>query len=443
MRVSSTSLIALLALVPTLADAAPRSDTRETEVERARNYALGYFLPKGRAAASFSQRLVRCPTADDPTILVESRAQIAAKTVPDYARLYRIDARAGFLAKRSTELTLYPAGTIKTINATVEGQGGAVIVSAVKLAAFAASTALGVPAPGIKSAPPRELLTQCRGEIAELIEARAEQAALLARFETRLSEDGLTEVEAAELAAQRTRLAGFDDALTLSSDPVLVDPAAVGPIAVPRLAYESWFATMVDDDVAKLPGSDGALLQWKVNAEARDALNAAAHVQPAAIATLDREPQAVLYYRRPVPVTIAVVPCTRHLVHGRDADRVPGTACLVDKSPGASPIAVNASASFPQLAGLFRLPIGRGGLFGSRSVAAEFDESGAPLKLSYGSDPGAAAIASTIDAARDAGTTLRDARKDALERRKALLTLRQDIQTLEDALDNPPAPAGQ
>ena len=61
MRVSSVSLIALLALLPTTANAAPRDGATEREAERARKYALGYFLPKGRAAASFSQRLVRSP----------------------------------------------------------------------------------------------------------------------------------------------------------------------------------------------------------------------------------------------------------------------------------------------------------------------------------------------------------------------------------------------
>ena len=290
MRVSSVSLIALLALLPTTANAAPRDGATEREAERARKYALGYFLPKGRAAASFSQRLVRCPTPEDVTILVESRAQIAAKAVPDYARLYRIDARAHFLVKRSTELTLHSNGTIKTINATLEGQGGAVIVSAVKLAGFVASTMLVGPRGSEKSETKgkpkleKQLLTACRAEIAALVERRDAQAAHLARLEASLGEGGLTEIEAAELSAQRTRLASIDDALTLSSDPVLVDPASSGPAVLPKLAYEQWFVTIADGDIAKLPGSDGAILKWTVNAEALSTLNAAAFVQPAAVA---------------------------------------------------------------------------------------------------------------------------------------------------------------
>src|SRR5687768_11074546 len=129
MKSSPKSCLIALALLPTCAFAMPQDRSGPTDSDKSQRYALGYFLPKGRAAASFSQRLVQCPTAANPKILVETRAQIAAKSVPDYARLYRIDARAGFLARRSTDLSLYGNGTIKAINATVEGQGGAVIAS--------------------------------------------------------------------------------------------------------------------------------------------------------------------------------------------------------------------------------------------------------------------------------------------------------------------------
>lgn len=118
---------------------------------------------------------------------------------------------------------------------------------------------------------------------------------------------------------------------------------------------------------------------------------------------------------------------------GRAADK--SQTCIVDQTPEAAALTTDSSAGFLQLSGLFRLPIGRGGLFGSRTVAAEFDASGAPTSLKYGSDPGAADVASAIDAAREGGTTLRDARADALARRAAMLKSRKDIQDLEAELD--------
>lgn len=419
----------------------PQSGAAVSASDKAGQYALGYFLPKGRAAAGFSQRLVRCPTVDQPEILVEARAQIVGKSVPDYARLYRIDTRAGPLVKRQTDLLLYPNGTIKGVNATVEGQGAAVIQSVVKLAGFAISVASGG---GIMSAAERsdtrsqQLQTRCRAAIAELIRKRNAQAETIAGIEAQLAADGtLTESEADELSYQRERLAVLDDALTLSSDPAIVDPSGSTPVRLPGLDYSQWFEATNRKDIARLPGDDGVLVEWTVNAAAQSALTAAAYVKPADVAALSTEPAAVLYYRRPVPVAITVTPCTRSDAKKSRDTLAPETEqqCAVDSSPVAAALATDATVGFPQLSGLFRLPIGRGGLFGSRSVAAEFDEAGAPVALKYGSDPGAADIAATLDAVREAGGTLRDARKEALARKAAMLQSRKDIRDLEDALD--------
>lgn len=414
----------------------------EKALQKARQYALGYFLPKGRAGASFSQRLVQCPTVAKPEILVETRAQIVAKSVPDYARLYRIDARANPLVKRQTDLMLYGNGTIKAVNATVEGQGGAVIVSAIKLAAFGATLMGGGGMQTFESTSPRRLLTRCRSAIADLLGKRNALAGTIADLEAKFAADGtLTDSETDELSYQRERLAGLDDALTLSSDPGIVDPSGSTPIHLPRLDYAQWFDRMNPDDIARLPGDDGVLVRWTVNADAQKALTAAAYVKPADVAALSTEPAAVLYYRRPVPVAITVTPCT-HSASKEDRetlDRGGGKTCVVDNRPEAAALATDATAGFPQLSGLFRLPIGRGGLFGSRSVAAEFDEAGAPMALKYGSNSGAADIAAMLDAVREAGGTVRDHRRDrqneALARRKEELQLRKDIRELEDALE--------
>lgn len=449
MSFSKTRLTAAMAIASIVsasaAVAAPADQDGKARPGKADRYALGYFLPKTKAAASFSQRLVRCPTTDDTRILVETHAQILAKTVPDFARLYRIDASAGFLAKRSTELLLNPDGTMKAVNATVEGQGAAVIISTVKLAAFAASLAIGGPkALGFRGEPPKELATRCRPQVAALLIERDGLADNISKLEARLAGSGLTAGETALLASAHDRLSAIDDALTLSSKPVAIDPTSDGSASADPLDYAEWFDRISPLDLSKLPGDDGVLVNWKINASAKAALTSAAYVQPSDVSALTSAPEAVIYYRRPVPVAMSMVPCTlngnkRHdktpvkREAGRAADK--SQTCIVDQTPEAAALTTDSSAGFLQLSGLFRLPIGRGGLFGSRSVAAEFDVSGAPTSLKYGSDPGAADVASAIEAAREGGTTVRDARADALARKAAMLKSRKDIQDLEAELD--------
>ncbi len=434
MRLLSGTCLIALALVPAGVSARPQTGSATSASDKAQHYALGYFLPKGRATVNFSQRLVRCPTADEPRIQVRVDAQILAKAVPDYSRLYRIDARAGFLAKRQTDLSLHEDGTIKAINAIVEGQGSAVIASVSRLLSFGALIGAGGTR-GVDERPPPK--TQCRKEIAKLLVEREALATHIADLEAKYAGDGtLTSSELDELGYQRKHLAELDNALTLSSDSVSVDPSATVPIKLGRLSYKQWFEPLDDAEVDQLPGNDGVLVRWTVNAAARDALAAAAYIKADEIASRGKAapPEAVLYYRRPVPVTITVTPCT----NGPSDEVLEFTGnvkCAVDKRPDAAALTTNRTAGFPQLSGLFRLPIGRGGLFGSRSVAAEFNGEGAPLQLKYGSTSGAADIATAMDAARDTGATWQNRKQEALERQAAELRLRKEIRELEAALE--------
>lgn len=455
MKILPGTYLVALTLVPAGATVAPQKDIAppvsdkakpvphkaQLVSDKAQHYALGYFLPKGRATVNFSQRLVQCPSDDTQEIRVEARAQIAAKSVPDYARLYRIDARAGFLAKRQTDLSLYENGTIKGVNATVEGQGGAVIVSAVKLVVLGAKLASGSVRPFGRT--PKPLEARCLKAIADLVDQRDRLAATIADLEAQFAADGtLSNSEVAELDHQRKRLVELDNALTLTSETEVVDPSNPGPIRLLGLKYDQWFDPSPQDEMARLPGDDGVLISWAANAAAQHALIAAAYsgpekppkpgeVVPTAV------PEPVLYYRRPVPVTIAVEPCTKSLTKPLGKVRRPEglTECTPDRSPEAAALTIDTTAGFPQLSGLYRLPIGRGGLFGSRSVAAEFNEAGAPTQLRYGSSPGAADIAAALDAARDAGTTWQNRKQEALDRQAAELRLRKEIRELEAALE--------
>jgi hypothetical protein len=428
-----------------------------------------YFLPRAKAVAGFSQRIVKCPSLEDDDILVETSANIVSKTAPDYARLYQFDAAPGFLSKRNTEMKLNPDGTIKSINATVEGQAGPVIVSVIKAAAFVASSGM-IPLkgpPGSK-APPRKakiLYTVCKGRIAELVKRRADVAADIFALERRLADSSLTAGEADQLKLKRDELTGLDDSLTLESDPAAIDPAIDGAVFIDPLDYSEWFSKLDNGDRAKLPGNKGVVVSWKADALSLSALNQTAFAAsdgytarralpqppkpdpsapkpksvletlcangnpdagdkpaPQTVAKIE-DPEAALYYRKQVPVAISLESCPL----GANP-----------KAPDPLKFSASKSVSFPQLAGLFRMQVGRGRIFGSREVAVEFDETGAPISLKYASDPGAADIASVVDATTAAGTTLRDAKADALARQAAILQSRKDIRDLTAELDKQP-----
>ena len=438
-----------------------------------------YYLPKAKASAGFSQRLVRCPDTGNKGVLVETSANIVAKSAPDYSQLYQLDASAGFLSKRNTEIKYNPDGTIKSINSTVEGQAGPLIVSVLKTAAFVATSGMFTPAAVGRDRPvPQVVLkTACREDIKRLVDQRDAAAGIVATLEQRQAQSSLTAADADLLKLKRDELAGLDDVLTLSSDPVSINPSVDGAVKVEPLDYKQWFTELAPADREKLPGYKGAVVSWKADPLALSALNQGVYLPSPAIAgrvaalkpdpdapkpdpaapkpkpaiemlcalplkdkDKDKDndddkpappppvakvemPESALYYRKQVPVAISI------------------DSCPLGATPKApDPLAFSASktVAFPQLSGLYRMAIGRGRIFGSREVAAEFDETGAPVSLKFGNDAGTADMASVFDAGREAGTTLRDAKTDAMTREVARLQARKDIRDLTADLDKQP-----
>jgi len=394
-------------------------------------YELGYFLPKARAGVKVAQRLVRCPEGtEEPKF--ETTIAIASKTVPD-PQLIRVDARKGFLAKRMTELKLRPDGTLEAFNATNEGQGGVVLSALIKAGATLATGGI-VGLSGEPVTPPSSTLGyDCTDDVKAVLMERARVQGVILLLEQALADDGAPgTLIATELAARRAELQQLNDQLTVTSGAPVIDPAkgtlkGVAHVPKPDLgrffdlrsgsalaAFEAWRVRQV--------GQQGFGVTWQADSAMATAL--------ATSTELPKTAQPGLVYRRAVPASIAVHPCS--------GPPAASEVCPKDESSTlARALAASGNASFPQLSGYFSIPIGRGGMFGSEEASAEFDATGAPTRLKYGSDPGAAAIAGVIDTSRTTYASLEKSSAAAQQAELEELKRRKEIRELENELSKP------
>lgn len=384
---------------------------------------LTYFLPKTAVTATVSQQLLACTSPDE--IVVETGWELKAVSRPDYSKRIRVDASTGFLAKRAVALKLNPDGTISAFNSESVGQGGAVIASALKFVGmmapmFAGAAPMASPAFEMDGGP-RQVpnLSPCTGVTQVLLDRRRAAEGTIASLEALIAADEATPAHLKLLTAKQEELAGLKAKLTIfGREPAKFEPAtSSGSIAVARLDYTPWFGTR--EAPVKLPGKDnGFCVQWGASKAAMGALAQGNTTLPAN----PEQPIKRMVYRFPVPAAAVAGP----------AKTVSLMGCELDDSPEASAASQGLSFPAPQLSGLYSVPVGSAGIFGSREVKASFDGFGAPLEISYGSDPGAAAIAGTIDAAGGTVTAFRNAELEALNREIALREARKKLADLSD-----------
>lgn len=386
---------------------------------------LTYFLPKTIVSASVSQQLMSCPPPDDGEVVVATGWTLKAITKADYSLPINVDASSGFLTKRSVALKLNPDGTINAFNSESAGQGGAVIASLLKLVGTVAPmiSPLGASANFETSlwrgGHKQRLLSPCTKPARDLLEKREQIEATIAKLEEAVAAGDATPAQIRLLTSRQEALADVNAKLTLSSEePVKFDPG-IGPQFqnMEKLDYSPWFGSK--SPPVKIVGSDaGFCAEWAASKAAIKSLKDGDGT------ALSKVAAPRMYYRRPVPALLVAGPARQGLETG---------SCSFDETAVGSAATEALSFGAPQLSGFYSVPIGSGGLFSSRAVQASFDPSGAPIELSLGSDPGAAAIAGTIDAVGATATALHNAELDALtheiavrEKRKELAALRNE-----------------
>lgn len=425
---------------------------------------IGYFLPKVRVTAGVDQKLVQCPptasaqaSGDASTKLAfKYKSAIASKAVPD--RLVTIDATSGFLADRATSIKLTEDGLIKEFNGTTTGQGGPLLVSLIKAGAVAFSLTAG-PLPPAAAAvagtaaiarsahapaatPPRRVTAyylQCteaaRKLLTDLERLNADIAALEALIVT--GRDGAStqqllerrRAEAVAVEADLTQTVKLPKPLvpTLQVDGSFADVAGL----LPGPDFSEWVevaaVTRVIDRDAEfverprptleaalrasssevIPGQFGYQLEIDPDDRIADWLGCGDQPGRIACASDDTAQSGVatrnLVYRRPVPASARLSPLS-----------APCAATPCPAAPEGWKAAGQASASesvkLPQLSRLFTLPTGGGGIFGSRTVAAEFGASGEPVSLKYERGSAGKDLAGVIDASAGAAQTMDGAR---------------------------------
>lgn len=387
---------------------------------------LGYFLPRARIAATVQQIIRRCP-ADGELPRIETTIAIAERAGADPAAFVRVDLGGGGLTARSTKFGLRPDGTLSAFNATSTGEAGQVLSAIVSLGATVATLGAGGIAPTFFERAPT--LT-CTEETAARVRRMAQVENDLANLRSRIAQGHESAATAEALAGLTAELTELVNRLTLKTAlapfaPGSGDfqaPAAGSPRRLVRpikaINYETWFVERGAPlqqglAAARVLGING----FRASAMPDEPMLAvlAGGDGSAAPANL---PTRRFYYRRPVPVSVSVVPCLS-----------PWTAsdCPPDENAAAS---AQKSVMLPQLSGIFSLPIGRSNLFGTRATSATFDEQGAPLTLEYGATVGGPDMAAAINAVNAGMVTFRDAETAANTRRIAELKAERELRAM-------------
>ena len=414
-----TSLLAMLAIE---ADLVAPAKAAEEDV-----YEFGYFLPRTSFGAVAAERLIKCPEPGDETArqaVIATTVLISSATKPDPGGYVRLDTRSGFLAKRTTEIKLNRDGTLSAFNGSTEGQGDAVLGAVIKVATGVAGVIAGggmLAAPlsaAAPEAPAPRLSFSCTPETKQKVEERdrlAEQVAVLE--ELIASGEGRASVVAL-LEIRRAAFAQADDELTITSKQVLtpLQSEESGSVLIKRFEPNPWFQGTVPDSITRRIGSNGFELSWAADRQIVAALKRSSRQ-----IGIPAEPQAHLLYRRPIPVAVKAVSC-----------RFGRVDCAPDDGHA---IADTKLIYVAQFSPIFTVRLGRGGIFGSREAEADFDSSGAPTRLKYGSAAGGAGIASVINAAGDGYASLNGAAAAARDRQLQLLRDRKEYRDLMTALN--------
>ncbi|MGQ3139714.1 MAG: hypothetical protein ACT6Q5_14265 [Sphingopyxis solisilvae] len=391
---------------------------------------LGYVLPKTIVNVQVLQTLTGCPEKPGDPLEIETSWAIVPVAVADPDMRFEIDTSAGFLAKRSTALVLRPDGTPESFNVSASGQGAAVVASLAELAKTLVLSTPPAPSPAPAGVPAPSAQLACKPEILKTLAVSGKLGEDIGAIEDRVLLGTATAAERQLLERKRKKRAALREALTLASGGAIEPPEwdGVNESAlklrryIKPLGYGAWFSNL---DTAVL--ADGAIPGLSGFRVAIDPSDGAASLRSGAAATPkeERTPVRAIYYRQPLRGTIVGAPCV---------GTPPGDGSCEVAERGAA-VSEPVVAGFGQWAGVRSLPVGTGGLFGSREAKAKFDPFGTPIEISYGSDSGAAGVATSLDAARGAVTDVRDAKLAELERAIKLEEARQKLAELRATAD--------
>jgi hypothetical protein len=230
-----------------------------------------------------------------------------------------------------------------------------------------------------------------------------------------------------QITRTEAALAGITSQLTVSPDPMIWTPTASVAVLNSNLASADltvWFDAVSKDGLerALADAGLGQVLAFKAST------TFVTTVDPTPITNSDgtQKTYQVLVYREPGSVKVTLAP---------QADFQPGSLRGVERTfaeAAYEATKAKATVKVPQIGTLKVIPFNGSGIFGSRAVAAIFDQMGELTSIGYTSTGGADALAGVIDASVAAGVELRDQRVNAIKRE---IELRTQEKALEDLIE--------
>jgi hypothetical protein len=394
---------------------------------------LGYFLTKVKLVAQVSQKLNACPDVTENELLpaIETIWSIDATPVADNSKYVNVDASNGFLAKRSTALKLRPDGTLESFDSETSGQGAAALNAVLKVASSVVSPVLGgggwsaeLAMFGGRARPAAATQFVCNNKVLTLLDRISAWSKQIGTLEDKVLIGNATAADIQLLERRKKQRANARDSLMLTSDPVVIDPESTTEaveiaVSIKSLAYSEWFEIVSPRSGSFDPKALIGIAGFRVKLKS----DKSPFLGDGTRYDADHKASPRLIYRRPVYATVSAVPCAS----------IEDGKCQTSETPDYEAASAQTKMPIPQFSGLYSLSTGRGGIFGNRQASAKFDFYGSPLELSYGSDGGAADVASTITAAGEAVSTIRDAELTALEHQIKLEEARKKLSDLRAA----------
>ncbi|MGC6328585.1 hypothetical protein ACNI3R_03820 [Rhizorhabdus sp. FW153] len=387
---------------------------------------LDYHLPEVKIGLAVSHMISACPNggANLSGFAMDTVTQIK----PVYVRgtRIRINPKGNLFVDRQVKLEFHEGGTLKSFNGASTGQGGKIVAAAIKAASFGAtlSAGAGFAALAEPSIPPS---IQCKEEVLTLLRQKKMLEATLASLRQMLLNEGPSE----NLLLQITRTeAAIDDAaagLTIDSTPVIWTPSAarVAPPDPAPADLTKWFKPDPRIDWAKAFADVGLGQVHAFKAEAT--YLTASDATPTTTAEGGPKIYRALVYREPGVVDVKLRPLNDFQPGNLDTEAAVLARAAYEQTK------VKATVKVPQIGTLKTIPFDGSGIFGSRAVAATFDQMGELTSIGYTSTGGADALAGVVDASVAAGIELRDSKTNAIKREVERRTQANALEALIEA----------
>jgi hypothetical protein len=388
---------------------------------------LDYYLPEVKIGFGVSHTITNCPDAVGKGFAMDTVTAI--KPVYGRGNEVKINPKGNLFVDRQVKLEYHENGTLKSFNGSSTGQGGKIVAAAIKAVSFVATTALGVPSliPLDEAGNPSVDPIACKPKISELLKQKEGLKKELTGLKQALINQGSSENLLLQITRTEAALAGITSQLTVSPDPMIWTPtASVAALNsnLPPADLTVWFDSVPKDNLERAfaDAGLGQVLAFKAST------TFVTTVDPTSITNKDgtQKTYQALVYREPGAVKVTLAP---------QADFQPGSLSGVERALAEAAYEATkakATVKVPQIGMLKVIPFNGSGIFGSRAVAAIFDQTGELTSIGYTSTGGADALAGVIDASVAAGVELRDQRVNAIKRE---IELRTQEKALEDLIE--------